>query len=56
MGVAAYDGRFEGKMETRGHWQNLSIWVSESVILAELRATGEVTIPQKAAENTEVSS
>jgi len=35
MGVAASDGRFEGKVkvETRGDCQNLSIRVSESVIL-----------------------
>ena len=56
MAVAASDGRFERKMETGGDWQNLSIWVPESVILGESRVTGEVTIPQKAAENTEVSS
>ena len=35
MGVAASDGGFEGevKVETRGDCQNLSIRVSESVIL-----------------------
>jgi hypothetical protein len=56
MGVAAPDGRFEGKMETRDDWQNLSIWVSENVILEVLRVTGEVTIPQKATENAEFAS
>jgi hypothetical protein len=56
MGVAASDGRFEGKVETRGNWQNLSIWVSQSVILGGLRAAEEVTIPQKAAENAAFAS
>ena len=40
-------------METIGYWQNLSIQVSESVILGELRVTEEVTIPQKGTENAE---
>ena len=56
MGVAGSDGRFEGKMETRGDWQNLSIWVSESVILGMLSGPEEVTNLQKGAENTEVWS
>ena len=49
-------GGLTGKMDTRVDWQNLSIWVSESVILEELRVTEEVTIPQYATENTEFSS
>ena len=56
MGIAASDGRFEGKMEMKGDWQNLSIWVSESVILGVSRLAEEVTIPQKAAENAEFGS
>ncbi len=56
MGVVASDGRFEGKTETRGDCQNLSISVSESVILGESRVTEEVTIPLKAAENARFSS
>jgi hypothetical protein len=36
-GVAASDGRFGGKMETLDDWQNLSIQLSESVILGESR-------------------
>ena len=56
MAVAASDGRFERKMETGGDWQNLSIWVPESVILEESRVTEAVTASQKGAENTEVSS
>jgi hypothetical protein len=56
MGVAASDGGFQVKMEMRGDWQNLSIWISESVILGESRVTEKVTAPQKATENTEVSS
>jgi DNA-binding protein YbaB len=35
MGVAASDGGFHVKIEMRGEWQNLSIWISESVILGE---------------------
>jgi hypothetical protein len=56
MAVTASDGRFEGEDRDHGDWQNLSIWVSESVILGELRVTEEVTIPHKATENTEVWS
>ena len=56
MGVAASGGRFEGKWRRRGDWQNLSIWVSESVILGESRVTEEVTIPRRAAENSEFRS
>ena len=37
MGVAASDGGFQVKMEMRDYWQNLSIWISESVILGESR-------------------
>jgi hypothetical protein len=55
-GLTASDGRFEGKMEMRGDWQNLSIWVSESVILGVSRMMAQVTIPQKAAENAEFAS
>ena len=36
MGVVASDGGLKGSMEALGDWQNLSIWVSESVILEEL--------------------
>jgi len=56
MGVAASDGGFQVKIEMRGDWQNLSIWISESVILRESRVTEQVTAPHKATENTEVSS
>ena len=51
MGVMASDGRFESEMETGDDWQNLSIRVSESVILGESGLTEEVTIPQKGTEN-----
>jgi len=53
MGVAASDRRFEGWTRMGGDWQNLSIRVSESVILGESRVTDEVTIPHSTAENTE---
>jgi hypothetical protein len=53
MGVAASDRRFEGVDRNGGDWQNLSIWVSESVILGESRVTDQVTIPHSTAENTE---
>ena len=43
-------------METIGYWQNLSIQVSESVILGESRVAEVVTIPQKATENAEFRS
>ena len=56
MGVAASDGRFEGKMETRGNCQNLSFWAPESAILVEWTVSEEVTIRRKGAENTEFSS
>ena len=56
MGVAPSNGRFDGTMETKGDWQNLSIWVSESVILGESRVTDEVTILRSTAENNEFSS
>jgi hypothetical protein len=46
-------GRFEGWTRMGGDWQNLSIRVSESVILGESRVTEEVTIPRCTAENTE---
>jgi len=49
-------GHLRARMEMRGEWQNLSIRLPESVILTELRAANEVTIPQNAAENTEVRS
>jgi hypothetical protein len=39
-----------------GDWQNLSIWVSESVILGGSRVTDEVTILRSTAENTEFLS
>jgi len=55
MGDAASDGDLKVKMETSANWQNLSIPISESVILEESRATEKVTAPQKVAENTEVS-
>jgi len=53
MGVMASDGRFESEMETRDDWQNLSIRVSESVILGGSGLTEEVTIPQQGTENVE---
>jgi hypothetical protein len=53
MGVAASDRRFEGRTRMGGDWQNLSIRVSESVILGQSRVTDEVTIPHSTAENTE---
>ncbi len=53
MGVVASDGWFGGRWIRRGDWQNLSIWVSESVILGALRVTQKVTIPAKATENAE---
>src|SRR4029077_12990645 len=43
-------------MEMKGDWQNLSIWVSESVILGESRVPEQVTIPHSTAENNEFSS
>jgi hypothetical protein len=55
-GVAASDGRFGGKMETLYDWQNLSIQLSESVILGELNVVKEVTILHHAIENTEFLS
>jgi hypothetical protein len=56
VAVAVSGGWLQVNMETRGEWQNLSIRVSESVILTELRVANEVTIPQNATENTEVRS
>jgi hypothetical protein len=57
MGAEASDKRFEGGwMRMGGDWQNLSIGVSESVILGESRVTDEVTIPHSTAENTEFQS
>jgi len=56
MGLTGSDGRFDGTMETKSDWQNLSIWVSESVILRESMVTEKVTIPQKATENVEFRS
>ena len=56
MAVAASERRFYVKVEMNNDWQNLSIWVSESVILGGLRVTEEVTMLQKPTENTEVSS
>jgi hypothetical protein len=56
MGVAASDKRFEGWTRMGGDWQNLSIRVSESVILGESRVTDEVTIPHSTAENTAFQS
>ena len=56
VAVAVSGGCLQVNMETRGEWQNLSIRVSESVILTELRVANEVTIPQNATENTEVRS
>jgi hypothetical protein len=50
---AASDRRFEGVAANGGDWHNLSIRVSESVILGESRVTEEVTIPRCTAENTE---
>src|SRR5260370_2201525 len=43
-------------MKTQDDWQNLSIWVSESVILGGSRVTDEVTIPYSTAENIEFLS
>jgi len=40
----------------RGDCQNLSIWVSESVILGELRVSEEMTIPENAVEKAEFAS
>ena len=39
MGDTASDGGLKVKMETRGNWQNLSIRISESVILGVSRVT-----------------
>jgi hypothetical protein len=44
------------KRRSKDDWQNLSIWVSESVILRESMVTEKVTIPQKATENAEFRS
>jgi hypothetical protein len=49
-------GGLNRRWETQDDWQNLSIWVSESVILGESRVTEEVTIPRRAAENSEFRS
>jgi hypothetical protein len=40
------DGRFGVYGCTGCDWQNLSIWLSESVILEERGTPGKVTIPQ----------
>ena len=53
MGIAASDGHFDGETETGDDWQNLSIRVSESVILGESGLTEEVTIREKGTENVE---
>jgi hypothetical protein len=45
MGVAASDGGFQVKMEMRSDWQNLSIWISESVILGESKGDREGDCP-----------
>jgi hypothetical protein len=40
-------------MGTSCDWQNLSIWVSESVILGETRVAQQVTILQEVTENAQ---
>lgn len=44
------------KMERRANRQNLSIRITESVILGEFEGRDKVTTPRKAAENTEFCS
>jgi hypothetical protein len=56
MGLTGSDGRFDGKTKKKGDWQNLSIWLPESVILRESMVTEKVTIPQRATENAEFRS
>jgi len=48
--------RFERKMEIQGRLAKFVILVAESVILEQTRSAEVVTILQKAAENTKVSS
>jgi hypothetical protein len=52
-GLRHLTGGLRGGTRMGGDWQNLSIRVSESVILGESRVTDEVTIPHSTAENTE---
>jgi hypothetical protein len=43
-------------MERQANRQNLSIWITESVILGESQARDKVTAPRKVTENTEFGS
>ena|ERR1700686_4703681 len=47
------DGLFGVKCRGGWHWQNLSIWLSESVILGVSRLPEKVTIRYKRTENAE---
>ena len=46
MAIAASGGWFGGWTETRSNWQNMSIGVSKSVILGELRVDAGEAIPR----------
>src|ERR1700680_1536312 len=53
VGLTVSDGLFGVKCRDGWHWQNLSIWLSESVILGVSRLPEKVTIRYKRTENAE---